>query len=217
MRVGRLPQHARGAAQGQRRAGRCRTRASASTRDGQIMVSGVTMLGYLGDAPRRAGRGVGDRRPRRNRRRRLRVRARPPAQHLHHQLRPQRLARVGRARDRAAIPASATCWCTARRGHTRSRSSARNRDGADAATIDRAIAAANARAAGLRAGAPLDARDRAFLASTNGLLTSNGRLRRREIVQRHGALLDALYRERNRILNEVNDEFPRATRSRDCG
>jgi hypothetical protein len=28
----------------------------------------------------------------------------------------------------------------------------------------------------------------------NGLLTSNGRLRRSEILRRHGALLDALYR-----------------------
>ena len=55
VRVGRVPEHARGPAPGQRRAGPCRTRASASRDDGQIMVSGVTMLGYLGEPPRRAG------------------------------------------------------------------------------------------------------------------------------------------------------------------
>ena len=108
--------------------------------DGQLMVSGVTMRGYLGDPPRTAGRGVGDRRPRRDRCRRLRVRARPHRQHVHHELRAQRLAGVGRARDRARARASATCWCTARRGHTPSRSSARRATAPDAATIERAIA-----------------------------------------------------------------------------
>jgi long-chain acyl-CoA synthetase len=67
-------------------------------------------------------------------------------------------------------------------------------DGADAVTIDRAIEAANARL-------PDYARVRRWLRTPepfsfeNGLLTSNGRLRRRDIVRRHGALLDALYRE----------------------
>jgi hypothetical protein len=66
--------------------------------------------------------------------------------------------------------------------------------GADAATIDRAIASANRRL-------PDYARVRAWVRASepfsfdNGLLTANGRLRRPAIVERHRALIDGLYRE----------------------
>ena len=69
-----------------------------------------------------------------------------------------------------------------------------SRDAADAAAIDRAIGAANERL-------PEYAQVRRWVRAPepfsfeNGLLTSNGRLRRSAIVERHGALLDALYRE----------------------
>jgi long-subunit acyl-CoA synthetase (AMP-forming) len=66
--------------------------------------------------------------------------------------------------------------------------------GASDELIERGIAAANSRLPGyaqvrrwVRAPEPF--------AFANGLLTSNGRLRRAEILRRHGALLDALYRE----------------------
>jgi long-chain acyl-CoA synthetase len=65
---------------------------------------------------------------------------------------------------------------------------------ADAAAIDRAIGACNARLPGyaqvrrwLRAPEPFS--------FANGLLTSNGRLRRAAIVERHGGLIDSLYRD----------------------
>jgi long-subunit acyl-CoA synthetase (AMP-forming) len=60
--------------------------------------------------------------------------------------------------------------------------------------IDRGIAAANARL-------PDYAQVRRWVRAPepfsfeNGLLTSNGRLRRRDILGRHGALIDALYRD----------------------
>jgi long-subunit acyl-CoA synthetase (AMP-forming) len=60
------------------------------------------------------------------------------------------------------------------------------------AELARGIAAANARL-------PDYARVRAWVRAPepfsfeNGLLTPNGRLRRAEILRRHGALLDALY------------------------
>ena len=67
-------------------------------------------------------------------------------------------------------------------------------DSADTATIDRAIAAANAR---LPDYAQVHRWVRALepFSLDNGLLTSNGRLRRRQVLERHGMLLEALYRE----------------------
>jgi len=67
-------------------------------------------------------------------------------------------------------------------------------EGADAATIDRAIAAANKRLPDY-AQVRRWARVPESFSFDNGLLTSNGRLRRRDIVERFGNLLDALYRE----------------------
>ena len=67
-------------------------------------------------------------------------------------------------------------------------------DGADAATIERAIGAANARLPDY-AQVRRWARAPEPFSFENGLLTANGRLRRRDIVERHGALLDALYRD----------------------
>jgi acyl-CoA synthetase (AMP-forming)/AMP-acid ligase II len=67
-------------------------------------------------------------------------------------------------------------------------------DDREAADIERVVAAANAEL-------PDYARVRRWarvaepFTFENGLLTSNGRLRRAAIVERHGALLDALYRE----------------------
>jgi len=67
-------------------------------------------------------------------------------------------------------------------------------EGADAATIDRAIAAANKRLPDY-AQVRRWARVPEPFSFDNGLLTSNGRLRRRDIVERFGVLLDGLYRE----------------------
>jgi long-subunit acyl-CoA synthetase (AMP-forming) len=67
-------------------------------------------------------------------------------------------------------------------------------EGLDDEGIDRAFAAANTRL-------PDYARVRRWVRAPepfsfeNGLLTSNGRLRRGAILRRHGALLDALYRD----------------------
>ena len=130
--------------------------------DGQIMVAGVTLLGYLGDSPRRRRRGVGDRRSRRDRRGRLRVRSRTDPQRVHHQLRPQRRAGVGRARDRAASR-------RAPRDGARRGAPLRGRDRQRAARIGRRRddrsrdCDGQCRAAGVCAGASLAARARAFL------------------------------------------------------
>jgi len=160
---------------------------------GQLMVSGVTMRGYLGDPPRRPGEewATGD----------LGeidadgyvyVRGRIGNMYITsfgRNVAPEWVEREialepgirhvmvhGEARPHAIAIVSASC------------------DGADAATIDRAIGAANARL-------PDYAQVRRWVRAPelfsfeNGLLTSNGRLRRPAIVERHGALLDALYRE----------------------
>ncbi len=161
--------------------------------DGQLMVSGVTMRGYLGDAPRRPGEewATGD----------LGEIDADGYVYVRGRLRNIYITSFGRnvapewvEREIALDPAIRHVLVL---GEARPYAVAivsANRDGADGATIDRAIAAANARL-------PDYAQVRRWIRATepftleNGLLTSNGRLRRREIELRHGALLDALYRE----------------------
>ena len=161
--------------------------------DGQLMVSGVTMRGYLGDAPRRPGEewATGD----------LGEIDADGYVYVRGRLRNIYITSFGRnvspewvEREIALEPAIRHVLV---HGEARPYAVAivsANRDGADAATIDRAIAAANARL-------PDYAQVRRWIRATepfaleNGLLTSNGRLRRREIEQRHAALIDALYRE----------------------
>ena len=160
--------------------------------DGQVMVSGVTMLGYLGDPPRRAGEewatgDLGEIDPDgyvyvRGRLRNVFISSlgrnvapewverelaqQPGVRHVmvHGEARPYAVAMVS--------PADGTVTD---------------------ADIERGLAAANHRL-------PDYARVRAWVRAPepfsfdNGLLTSNGRLRRAEILRRHGALLDALYR-----------------------
>jgi len=160
--------------------------------DGQVMVSGVTMLGYLGDPPRRAGEewatgdlGELDADGYLYVRGRLRnvfisslgrnvapewvereVAQQPGVRHVlvHGEARPYAVAIVSPA-DPAVSDAD----------------------------IERSLAAANLR---LPDYAQVRGWVRAPEAFTfdNGLLTSNGRLRRAEILRRHGALLDTLYR-----------------------
>jgi long-subunit acyl-CoA synthetase (AMP-forming) len=161
--------------------------------DGQLMVSGVTMRGYLGDAPRRPGEewATGD----------LGEIDADGFVHVRGRLRNIYITSFGRnvspewvEREIALEPAIRHVLV---HGEARPYAVAivsAHRDGADAATIDRAIAAANARL-------PDYAQVRRWIRATepfaleNGLLTSNGRLRRREIEQRHAALIEALYCE----------------------
>jgi long-subunit acyl-CoA synthetase (AMP-forming) len=161
--------------------------------DGQLMVSGVTMLGYLGDS----SRGEDEEWPTgdlgemdadgylyvRGRLRNVYITS------LGRNVAPEWVEREilqhpgirhamvhGEARPYAVAIVSAPPETT------------------DAASIDRAVARANAKL-------PDYAQVRRWVRAPepfsfgNGLLTSNGRLRRTEILQRHGALLDALYRE----------------------
>ena len=160
--------------------------------DGQLVVSGVTMRGYLGDAPRLPGEewATGDLGEIdadgyvyvRGRTRNVfitslgrnvapewverEIAQQPGVRHVmvHGEARPYAVAIVSAAHETI-----------------------------DDEGIDRGIAAANARL-------PDYAQVRRWVRAPepfsfeNGLLTSNGRLRRRDIVERHGALLDALYR-----------------------
>ena len=161
--------------------------------DGQLMVSGVTMRGYLGDAPRRPGEewATGD----------LGEIDADGYVYVRGRLRNIYITSFGRNVSPEWVEREIALESAIR--HVLVQGEARpyavaivsaSRDGADAATIDRAIAAANARL-------PDYAQVRRWIRATepftleNGLLTSNGRLRRREIELRHGALLDALYRE----------------------
>ena len=161
--------------------------------DGQLMVSGVTMRGYLGDAPRRPGEewATGD----------LGEIDADGYVYVRGRLRNIYITSFGRNVSPEWVEREIALESAIR--HVLVHGEARpyavaivsaSRDGADAATIDRAIAAANARL-------PDYAQVRRWIRATepftleNGLLTSNGRLRRREIELRHGALLDALYRE----------------------
>jgi long-chain acyl-CoA synthetase len=161
--------------------------------DGQVMVSGVTMRGYLGDAQRRPGEewATGD----------LGEFDADGYLYVRGRLRDVYITSFGRnvapewvEREIAVEPGMHQVMV---HGEARPYAVAivsASGDGADAATIDRAIAAANRRL-------PDYAQVRRWVRAPepftfeNGLLTSNGRLRRRAIAERHAALLDALYRE----------------------
>jgi long-subunit acyl-CoA synthetase (AMP-forming) len=161
--------------------------------DGQLMVSGVTMHGYLGDAPRQPGAewATGD----------LGEIDADGYVYVRGRLRDMYITSFGRnvapewvEREIALEPGIRHVMVHGEaRPHAVAIVSA-SHESADAATIDRAIRAANARL-------PDYAQVRRWVRAPelfsfdNGLLTSNGRLRRREIVRRHGALIDALYRE----------------------
>jgi long-chain acyl-CoA synthetase len=161
--------------------------------DGQLIVSGTTMRGYLGDPPRRPGEewATGD----------LGEIDADGYVYVHGRRGNMYITSFGRnvapewvEREILVEPAI---------GHVLVHGEARpyavaivsaSRDGADAATIDRAIRAANERL-------PEYAQVRRWIRAPepfsldNGLLTSNGRLRRRQVLERHGLLLDLLYRE----------------------
>ena len=160
--------------------------------DGQIMVSGVTLLGYLGEVPRRAGEewATGD----------LGEIDADGYVYVRGRIRNVFITSFGRnvapewlEREIAQHPGVRHVMV---HGEARPYAVAivsASRESTDDATIDRAIAAANA-------ALPEYAQVRRWLRAPepfsfdNGLLTSNGRLRRPEIVQRHGDLLDAMYR-----------------------
>ena len=161
--------------------------------DGQIMVSGVTMRGYLGDAPRAPGEewATGD----------LGEIDADGYVYVRGRLRNIYITSFGRnvapewvEREIALDPAIRHVMVHGEgRPYAVALVSAA-RDGADAATIDRAVAVANRRLPDY-AQVRRWARVPEPFSLDNGLLTSNGRLRRRDIVERYGALLDALYRE----------------------
>jgi long-chain acyl-CoA synthetase len=160
--------------------------------DGQIMVAGVTLLGYLGDSPRRAGEewATGD----------LGEIDADGYVYVRGRIRNVFITSFGRnvapewvEREIAQHPGVRHVMV---HGEARPYAVAivsALREAADDATIDRAIATANA-------ALPEYAQVRRWLRAPepfsfdNGLLTSNGRLRRPEIVRRHGDLLDAMYR-----------------------
>jgi long-subunit acyl-CoA synthetase (AMP-forming) len=161
--------------------------------DGQVMVSGITMRGYLGDPPRAAGAEwpTGD----------LGEVDADGYVYVRGRIRNIYITSFGRnvapewvEREIALEPAIRHVMV---HGEARPYAVAvvsTAREGADAATIERAIAAANRRLPDyaqvrrwVRAPEPFSFDD--------GLLTSNGRLRRPAIVERYGALIDALYRE----------------------
>jgi long-subunit acyl-CoA synthetase (AMP-forming) len=160
--------------------------------DGQIMVSGVTMLGYLGQPPRRPGEewATGD----------LGEIDTDGYVHVRGRLGNVYITSLGRnvapewvEREIVQQPGirhvmvhgEARPWAVAIVSAA---------DGVSDAEIARGIAAANARL-------PEYAQVRRWVRSPesfsfgNGLLTSNGRVRRREILERHGALLARLYDE----------------------
>ncbi|NJD30681.1 MAG: long-chain fatty acid--CoA ligase [Gammaproteobacteria bacterium] len=161
--------------------------------DGQLMVSGVTMRGYLGESPRQPDDEwpTGD----------LGEIDADGYVYVRGRLRNMYITSYGRnvapewvEREIALEPGIRHVMVHGEgRPYAVALVSAPH-EGADAATIERAIRSANARL-------PDYAQVRRWVRAPetfsfdNGLLTSNGRLRRRDIVQRHGALLDALYRE----------------------
>ena len=160
--------------------------------DGQIMVSGVTMHGYLGQPPRRVGEewATGD----------LGEIDADGYVYVRGRLRNVFISSLGRnvapewiERELAQLPGVRHALV---HGEARPYAVAivSPVDGTVTdAYIERGLAAANHRL-------PDYARVRAWVRAPepftfdNGLLTSNGRLRRAEILRRHGALLDALYR-----------------------
>ncbi len=161
--------------------------------DGQIMVSGVTLRGYLGEAPRRPGEewATGD----------LGEFDADGYLYVRGRLKNMYITSFGRnvapewvEREIALEPAIRHVLV---HGEARPYAVAIvsvPREAADAATIERAIAAANRRLPDY-AQVRRWARAPEPFSFENGLLTSNGRLRRPEIVERHGALIDELYRE----------------------
>jgi len=160
---------------------------------GQLMVSGITMRGYLGDPSRRPGEewATGD----------LGEIDADGYVYVRGRLRNMYITSFGRnvapewvEREIALEPGIRHVMV---HGEARPYAVAivsASRDGADAATIDRAIGAANARLPDYAQVRRWTRAPESF-SFENGLLTSNGRLRRRDVVERHGALLDALYRE----------------------
>jgi len=159
--------------------------------DGQIMASGVTMLGYLGQSPRRPGEewATGD----------LGEIDDDGYVHVRGRLRNIFITSLGRnvapewvEREIVQQPGIRHAMV-----HGESRPYAvalvePMHEGVTDADIDHAIAAANVRLpeyAQVRGWA----RAAELFTFQNGLLTSNGRLRRAEILARHGALLALLY------------------------
>jgi len=161
--------------------------------DGQIMVSGVTMLGYLGDTPRLAGEewATGD----------LGEIDSDGFVHVRGRLRNVFISSLGRnvapewvEREIVQQPGVRHAMVHGEgRPHAVAIVCATD-DAVSDAELARGIAAANSRL-------PSYAQVRRWLRAPepfsfdNGLLTSNGRLRRAEILRRHGARLEALYHD----------------------
>jgi long-subunit acyl-CoA synthetase (AMP-forming) len=161
--------------------------------DRQLMVSGVTMRGYLGDPPRRPGEewATGD----------LGEIDTDGYVYVRGRLGNMYITGFGRnvapewvEREILVEPAISHVMVHGEAQPYAVAIVSASRDGADATTIDRAIRAANARLP-VYAQVRRWARAHEPFSRENGLLTSNGRLRRREILERHGVLLEALYRE----------------------
>ena len=159
--------------------------------DGQIMVSGVTMLGYLGQAPRRAGEewATGD----------LGEIDADGYVYVRGRLRNIYITSLGRnvapewvEREIVQQPGIRHVMVHGEARPYAVALVAAMDDAVSDADIERGIAAANGRL-------PDYARVRRWARSPepfsfqNGLLTSNGRLRRAAILERHGALLAPLY------------------------
>ncbi len=160
--------------------------------DGELFVSGVTMHGYLGDPPRRpdAEWATGD----------LGEIDADGYVHVRGRLRNVYITSFGRnvapewvEREVVQQPGIRNVLV---HGESRPYAVALVSAAADEddSGIDRSIAAANARLPDY-AQVRRWARSPEAFTLENGLLTSNGRLRRAAILERHGALLDALYRD----------------------
>jgi long-chain acyl-CoA synthetase len=161
--------------------------------DGQIMVSGVTMLGYLGDAPRRAGDewATGD----------LGEIDADGYVYVRGRIRNVFISSLGRnvapewvEREIAQQPGVRHVMVHGE-GRPHAVAILVPLDAAVSdADLERGIVAANARL-------PAYAQVRRWIRAPepfsfdNGQLTSNGRLRRAEILRRYGARLDALYHD----------------------
>jgi long-subunit acyl-CoA synthetase (AMP-forming) len=161
--------------------------------DGQIMVSGVTLLGYLGEPPRRAGEewATGD----------LGEIDADGYVYVRGRVRNVFITSLGRNVAPEWVEREIAQQAGVR--HVLAHGEARpyavaivspTGDDIDDATLARGIAAANARL-------PEYAQVRRWLRADqsftfdDGLLTSNGRLRRAAILQRYDSKLDALYRD----------------------
>ena len=161
--------------------------------DGQVMVSGVTMLGYLGQAPRKAGEEwpTGD----------LGETDADGYLYVRGRLGNRYITSLGRNVAPEWVERELVQQAGIR--HAMVHGEARPyavalvepvHDGVSDAEIEQGIAAANARL-------PEYAQVRRWVRAPelftvqNGLLTSNGRLRRAAILERHGALLAPLYDE----------------------